>query len=274
MPTKFVERLQMIQQQQGSWVCVGIDPDPEKLPFNIPATPEGFLNFSRQIVEATAPFVCIFKPNQGFWAAIGAEEELAQLIHYIQEKYGLLVILDAKRNDIGNSAKMYAMEAFGRYGADAVTVNPYLGTDGVVPFTEHVYRGVFILCRTSNKSAVEFQGQKVMLPDAPSPLYLKVAGEAVKWNQGFDNVGLVVGATYPGELQEVRSIVGPAMPILIPGIGKQGGDLEKTLAANGRGLAVVNSSREIIYASREEDFAAAAARKAQELRDQINQLAL
>jgi orotidine-5'-phosphate decarboxylase len=259
MSMTFAERLARAQQTSGSLVCVGLDPDPAKLPKDLSAggnpgdgTAAGdgtalLYAFNRRIVDATAGVAAAYKPQIAFYSALGAEDQLVASIRYIRERApAALVILDAKRNDIGNTAEAYAREAFERYGADAVTVNPYMGEDSVRPFLARPDRGAILLCRTSNPGAKDFQD----LPVDGLPLYRRVAERAAEhWNQ-HRNLMLVVGATYPREMADLRRAHAD-VPFLVPGIGAQGGDLEATLAAGlddrGSGL-LINSSRGIIYA--------------------------
>ena len=263
----FAERLGRAQRTSGSLVCVGLDPDLAKLPRELASGPEPLLAFNRRIVDATAEFAAAYKPQIAFYSALGKEAELAASISYIRERAPhALVILDAKRNDIGNTAEAYASEAFDRYGADAVTVNPYMGEDSVRPFLARPDRGAILLCRTSNPGARDFQDLLVEDPGgAPLggtplggtppggtrlPLYRRVAERADRyWNEA-KNLMLVVGATYPAEMAELRR-AHPSLSFLVPGIGAQGGDLDSTLAAGlnseGAGL-LINSSRGIIYA--------------------------
>lgn len=249
MTLTFAERLARAQLVSGSLLCVGLDPDLPKLPRDLGS--EGgaapLLAFNRRIVDATADLAAAYKPQIAFYSALGAENELLASIRYIRERApSALVILDAKRSDIGNTAEAYAREAFERYGADAVTVNPYMGEDSVLPFLSRPDRGAILLCRTSNPGAKDFQDLKV----DGLPLYRRVAQRAAQdWNrQG--NLMLVVGATYPREMAELR-LAHPELSFLVPGIGAQGGDLESTVAAGldarGAGL-LISSSRNIIYA--------------------------
>jgi orotidine-5'-phosphate decarboxylase len=247
MSTTFADRLNRAQRESGSLVCVGLDPDPAKLPLDMAAEPEPFLAFNRRIVDATAHLAAAYKPQMAFYSALGKERELVDSIRYIRERAPhAVVILDAKRNDIGNTAEAYAREAFDRYGADAVTVNPYMGEDSMRPFLARPDRAAIVLCRTSNPGARDFQD---LLIDG-LPLYRRVAERADRdWNAAR-NVMLVVGATYPAEMAELRR-AHPTLGFLVPGIGAQGGDLDTTLAAGldaqGTGL-LINSSRGIIYA--------------------------
>ncbi len=247
MSAPFADRLIRAQHVSGSLVCVGLDPDLSKIPRDIAAAPEPFLAFNRRVIDATADLAAAYKPQIAFYSALGKEAELEASIRYIREcAPHALIILDAKRNDIGNTAAAYAGEAFDRYGADAVTVNPYMGEDSVRPFLVRPDRGAIILCRTSNSGARDFQD---LLVDG-LPLYRRVAEHADRdWNQA-QNLMLVVGATYPDEMAELRR-AHPTLWFLVPGIGAQGGDLGKTLAAglneHGQGL-LINSSRGIMYA--------------------------
>ena len=250
-------------------VCVGLDPEPAKFPVHLRDRPDSVFEFTRAIIDATAQMVCCFKPQIAHFAALGAEYALQRCIDHIHENHpGIPVILDAKRGDIGNTAERYAIEAFDRYAADAVTLNPYLGRDSVQPFLDRADKGVVLLCRTSNKGAEDFQD----LDCGGRPLYQRVAETVARdWN-GNGNCLLVIGATWPRELAEVRALVGD-LPFLVPGVGAQGGDVEAVVnsgkTADGGGL-VISSSRAILYAGNGEDFADASRAAAQELRDTIN----
>jgi orotidine-5'-phosphate decarboxylase len=243
----FAERLSRAQKNSGGLVCVGLDPDLAKLPRDLVNEPEPLFAFNRRIVDATADLAAAYKPQIAFYSALGKEAALVASIRYIRERAPhALVILDAKRADIGNTAEAYASEAFERYAADAVTVNPYMGEDSVRPFLARPDRGAILLCRTSNPGARDFQD---LLVDG-QPLYKRVAERAAaEWN-AQQNLMLVVGATYPAEMAELRR-AHPQLSFLVPGIGAQGGDLDSTLAAGlnaaGAGL-LINSSRGIIYA--------------------------
>ena len=246
-------------------VCVGLDPQLDRLPPCIRSVEKPFLEFNKRIIDATLPHACAYKPQFAYYAAENRLDELAGTIAYLREVApDRVVILDAKRGDIGSTADQYALEAFFVYGADAVTVNPYMGGDTLVPFSRHVEKGVIVLCKTSNPGSAELQDLAL---ESGGPLYLEVARRAAKdWNSN-DNLCLVVGATYPKELASIRRTVGE-MPLLVPGIGAQGGDLEATLRSglckDGWGL-LINSSRGIIYASQGDDFAEAAGSAASEL---------
>ena len=252
-----------------SLVCVGLDPEIERFPQSLRNNTRAIFDFNRAIVDATADLVCAYKPQIAHYAAVGAEDQLQDTIRYIRERApGVPIILDSKRGDIGSTAEKYAREAFERYSADAVTVNPYLGRDSVEPFLAYADKGVVILCRTSNAGARELQDLEV----GGRKLYQIVADKvANEWNSR-GNCLLVVGATYPAELADIRARTG-AMTFLVPGIGAQGGDVEKAVQSgrrpDGRGL-VINSSRGILYASSGEDFAAAARRATLELRAAVN----
>ncbi|MDE2305294.1 MAG: orotidine-5'-phosphate decarboxylase [Gammaproteobacteria bacterium] len=247
MPTSFAERLERAQQSTRGLVCVGLDPDPSRLPVDLAGAERPLFEFNRRIVDATCAVAASYKPQIAFYSALGAEEELRASIAYVRERAPqALVILDAKRGDIGNTAEAYAREAFDRYDADAVTVNPYMGEDSILPFLARPDRGAIVLCRTSNSGARDFQDLEV----EGLPLYRRVAARAAAaWN-ARRNLMLVVGATYPREMADLRA-AHPELPFLVPGIGAQGGDLAATLAAgldaHGAGL-LINSSRAIIYA--------------------------
>ncbi|AUN93567.1 orotidine-5'-phosphate decarboxylase [Pseudazoarcus pumilus] len=265
----FMNALAERWQRADSLLCVGLDPDPARLPAHLHERPDAILAFCRDIVDATADAVCCFKPQIAYFAAARAEDQLEDLIRHIHERHpGIPVILDAKRGDIGSTAAQYAREAFRRYGADAVTVNPYMGRDSIEPYLEYADRGVILLCRTSNAGGSDLQ----FLDVGGEKLYERVARLAAdEWNAS-GNLGLVVGATFPDEIARVRQITGD-MPLLVPGIGAQGGDIAAVLAAgrsrDGTGL-IINSSRAILYAGDGEDFAAAARFAAQATRTAIN----
>lgn len=265
----FIEALNAAWAHNNSLLCVGLDPEPSRIPAHLQGQPDAIFEFCRQIVDATAPYACAFKPQIAYFAAHRAEAQLERLIAHIHADHpGLPVILDAKRGDIGSTAEQYAREAFERYRADAVTVNPYMGFDSLEPYLAYPDKGVIVLCRTSNPGGSDLQ----FLDVDGKPLYQTVARLASgPWNTS-GQIGLVVGATFPAEIAAVRGIVGD-MPLLIPGVGAQGGDVEATVKAgrtgNGTGM-MINSSRAIIYAGRDERFAAAAAAAAQNTRDSIN----
>ena len=270
----FMQALRARWEQADSLVCVGLDPEPEKFPQQFTDDPDAVFNFCRDIVDATAQYACSFKPQIAHFAALGAEDALARLIAHIHARHPAIpVILDSKRGDIGSTAQHYAIEAFDRYGADAVTVNPYLGRDSLQPFLDRADRGVVVLCRTSNPGAGDLQDLLVQAENGVArPLYQHVAEKvANQWNE-HGNCVLVVGATWPEQLREVRAIVGD-VPLLVPGVGTQGGDVAAVVTnaktRDGTGL-IVSSSRAILYASNGDDFAEAAADAARSLRDEIN----
>jgi orotidine-5'-phosphate decarboxylase len=259
-------------EKNDSLLCVGLDPEIERFPPHIAAAPSPIFQFNKAIIDSTRDLVCAYKPQFAHYAAYEAEAQLERTIEYVHRTCpGIPVILDGKRGDVGNTAERYAIEAFERYGADAVTVNPYLGGDSLEPFLRHADKGVVILCRTSNPGARDLQDLEV----GARRLYHVVAElAATRWN-GRGNCALVVGATYPRELAEVRRIVGE-MPLLLPGVGAQGADVAQAVengqTANGTGL-IVSSSRGILYGSARTggaDFAAAARAAAEALRAQIN----
>ena len=271
---EFMQALRQRWSNADSLVCVGLDPEPAKFPARFGSDPDAVFAFCRAIVDATAGHACAFKPQIAHFAALGAEDALTRLIAHIHAAHpGSPVILDAKRGDIGSTARHYAAEAFDRYAADAVTANPYLGRDSVQPFLDRADRGVVILCRTSNPGAADLQDLPVQAAGGTQrPLYQHVAETIARdWN-GHGNCALVVGATWPEQLREVRAIVGD-MPFLVPGVGAQGGDVEAVVrnarTADGTGL-MVSSSRAILYASQGDDFADAAAAAAQALKEQVN----
>ena len=271
----FMQQLRDRWNAANSLVCVGLDPEPAKFPARFAGDPDAVFAFCRDIVDATAGYVCCFKPQVAHFAALGAEDALERLVAHVHATQpGIPVILDSKRGDIGSTAQRYAIEAFHRYGADAVTANPYLGRDSLQPFLDRADRGVVILCRTSNPGARDLQDLVVSTGNggAGRPLYQHVAETVAReWN-GNGNCMLVVGATWPGQLREVRAIAGD-VPFLVPGVGAQGGDADAVVrsakTADGTGL-VVSSSRAILYASSGDDYAEAAAAAARDLRDTLN----
>ena len=273
MTPTFMQALRARWQSADTLVCVGLDPEPAKFPARFAGDPDAVFAFCRDIADATAEFACAFKPQIAHFAALGAEDALRRLIAHLHATHpGVPVILDAKRGDIGSTAQRYVAEAFERFDADAVTVNPYLGRDSVQPFLERADKGVVILCRTSNPGAGDLQDLPIAHAGSTRPLYQHVAETIARdWN-GHGNVSLVVGATWPEQLREVRAIVGD-MPFLVPGVGAQGGDVAAVVTnaktADGAGL-MVSSSRAILYASNGDDYADAAARQARTLRDAIN----
>lgn len=266
-----MEKLLVAARTNKSLLCIGLDPDPVLMPRT------SVLEFNRAIVDATSDLVCAYKPNLAFYEALGIEglKALEKTVAYIPD--AIPVIGDAKRGDIGSTAKAYARALFETIGFDAATVNPYLGYDSLEPFIEYVEKGVFIICRTSNVGSAHFQDlllseKSMKAQNVAKPLFEIVAQRSKEWNT-HGNVGLVVGATYPEELRRVRQLC-PDMPLLIPGVGAQGGDLASAVryGVDTRGeKAVISSSRQIIYAYRKaEDFAVAARSAALKLRDEIN----
>ena len=275
---KFNEKLINAARANQSWLCVGLDPDLSKIPSQFGGDADAILKFNRAIIESTSDLVCAYKPNSAFYEALGSRgwEILIETVKSIPRN--IPVILDFKRGDIGNTAKMYAKSAFEIIGADAVTVSPYLGSDSIEPFLQYPEKGVFILCLTSNSSRAEIQKKMVLLENPPSgegltphsmartfaeffnlsaiEVYKYVARLSKGWNKS-GNTGLVVGATSPEELEWVRSEIGEETAILVPGVGAQGGDLEAALRAgsNSRGeMAIINNSRGIIYAGKEDTY--------------------
>ncbi|MFQ6122153.1 MAG: orotidine-5'-phosphate decarboxylase [Dehalococcoidales bacterium] len=262
----FIEKLTKATQKNKSLLCVGLDPDLELMPDKV-----SVLEFNQAIIEATSDLVCAYKLNLAFYEVL-EDEGLNALKHTIKcIPEDIPVIGDAKRGDIGNTAKAYARSIFTNLNFDAATVNPYLGFDSIEPFIQYRDRGVFILCRTSNTGAVDFQDLRSEVEGSYRPLFEIVALKVSQWNT-YGNLGLVIGATYPEELRLIRQSH-PDIPILIPGVGAQGGDLASAVryGVDSKGeKAIINSSRQIIYASREKDFAQAARRATTELREQIN----
>ena len=269
MAQSYMAQLKARWHEHGTLVCVGLDPIPSRMPKAIQSQAHSILAFNQAIIDATHDLVCAYKPQIAHYAALGAEDQLAATIDYIHTEYpGIPVILDSKRGDIGSTAEQYALEAFVRYQADAVTINPYMGLDTIAPFTQYEDKGVIVLCRTSNTSATDLQDLTLA---SGEPLYVAVARLASSaWNK-HGNVNLVVGATAPAELAQVRAVVGD-MPLLVPGLGTQGGSAEAVLAAGltqrGDGL-IINSSRAILYASSDDNFATAARAETQSLKHLI-----
>jgi orotidine-5'-phosphate decarboxylase len=276
MKNTFIDQLNHAWHSQNSLLCVGLDPDLSKLPTPLKGLSihDAFYAFGKAIIDATTPHVCSFKPQIAYFAAHSAEDVLQDLIRYSHEQYPHIpVILDAKRGDIGSTATQYAKEAFERYRADAVTVNPYMGRDSVEPYLAYSDKGVIILCRTSNTGGSDVQFLNVQVGNETRPLYQHIAHlVAHEWNTS-GQCALVVGATFPDEIRKVRAIIGD-MPLLIPGIGAQGGDLKATLDA---GLThqntgvIINSSRAIIYAKDSEDYQTAMQQAAAQAQTDINQ---
>jgi len=268
---RFFDKLERAARKNGSLLCVGLDPDPALMPVDDACPPEARVAaFNRAIIEATRDYVCAYKPNLAFYEALGEKGYAALRETLAAIPADIPVIGDAKRGDIGNTAKAYARALFDELGFDAATVNPYLGGDAVEPFLERQEKAAFILCRTSNPGARDLQDLAVTDGDGTRPLFEVVAEMAARWNTR-GNVGLVVGATYPDELRRVRQLC-PDMTFLVPGVGAQGGDLAAVMAngldAKGGGL-IINVSRQVLYASKGADFAQAAGEAARRLRDDI-----
>ena len=262
----FQEKLKNAVVKNESMLCIGLDPDPKLMPI------EDIVEFNMAIIDATSDLVCSYKPNLAFYEAMGLKglEALQKTISFIPSN--IPIIGDAKRGDIGSTAQAYATALFRTWEFDAVTVNPFLGKDSVDPFLEYKDKGVFILCHTSNPGASDFQEINMENETKPRPLFEEIAKKSTEWNTNC-NVGLVVGATYPEQLKSIR-VISPEMPILAPGIGAQGGDLENTirygLNTKNEGL-IINSSRGIIFASKDKTSFPEEARKAAEkLRNEIN----
>ncbi|MEF8880186.1 MAG: orotidine-5'-phosphate decarboxylase [Candidatus Thermoplasmatota archaeon] len=266
----FKTKLTNISRKNDSILCVGLDVDRDKIPsflFNQYKNP--FFEFNKSIIDSTKDLVCAYKLNIAFYETLGSKgfDLLKKTVDFIPEE--IIIILDGKRNDIGNTARKYAESLYETYHGDAATVNPYLGIDGVKPFLGYKDKCSFILCRTSNPSATDFQDLIV----ENQPMFQKVAEKINEWNEINDNCGAVVGATYPQELKKIRKILGEEIPLLLPGIGKQGGDVEKTVkyGTNKKGeMAIINSSRGIIYAGKNQDFAEKSRQKTLGLKNQIN----
>ncbi len=270
MMSGFTDRLERASEAAKSLVCVGLDPDPARMPV------ASVYEFNRAIVDATAGLVCAYKPNLAFYEALGLPglQDLEKTVAHIRSAAPEAIIIgDAKRGDIGPSAQAYAKAMFEVWGFDAITINAWGGHDSVSPFLEDEDKGVFVWCRGSNPGSADFQDVQIVTEEGDMPLYRNMAIACREWDTK-GNLGLVVGATAPDQLREVRAAC-PAMPLLIPGVGAQGGALEAAvrLGADSRGrAALINSSRGIIYASNGTDFAQAAAREADKLRESINQV--
>src|SRR6266496_5573281 len=272
----FLEKLLMASRQQNSLLCVGLDPEPVRFPIELQkqSTAKAVVHFCQEIIGATAQYVCAYKPNLAFFEVLGPEG-----MHVFQEVLRAIpahipIIVDAKRGDLGNTARNYAATVFDVYDCDAVTVNPYLGYDSVAPFLAYEEKAVFFLCRTSNPSAHDFQDLLVCEEKGQvRPLYEEIAKHVQLWNR-IGNCGLVVGATYPQELNTIRSMC-PDMPILIPGVGAQGGNLGASVLAGvdvSGEKAIISVSRSILYAGEGEDYAVSAANEARKLRNRINEV--
>ncbi len=263
----FLERIAAVEKKNKSLLCVGLDPDPGRLPGHLAGVPDGIFQFCKGIVDATHDLVLAFKPQIAYFAAQGAEEQLRHLIAYIHETTEIPVILDAKRADITSTSKMYAEEAFDIYGADALTVNPYFGLDSLQPFLDYKDKGIIILCRTSNPGSAEIQN--IVSQDGETIYEVVARKSAGEWNM-HGNVLLVAGATHPDELRRIRKIVG-GMTLLIPGVGAQGGDIPALIESARGGGVIINSSRAVIYAGSGTDYAEAARAAALATRDAINE---
>ncbi|CAH0348108.1 orotidine-5'-phosphate decarboxylase [Aquabacterium sp. CECT 9606] len=274
----FTDQLQQAQRRNDSMLCVGLDPEPSRFPGAWKGQPDRIFDFCAAMVDATKDLVCAFKPQIAYFAGHGAESQLERLMAHIKRVAPHVpIILDAKRGDIGSTAEQYAREAFERYQADAVTLSPFMGFDSVEPYLRYPGKGVILLCRTSNPGGSDLQNQR--LADVPGQprLYEHLAALAQgPWNTN-GQVGLVVGATFPEEIARVRELA-PTLPLLIPGVGAQGGDAAATVKAGRRmaadgtvtGAIIVNSSRAVLYASAGDDFASAARRVAQDTRQALN----
>ena len=271
----FLDKLLAVSRQQNSLLCVGLDPEQERLPSRLcnMSVTRAVAYFCQAIIEATAPFVCAFKPNLAFFEVLGPEGMYVfqNVLKAVPEH--IPIIVDAKRGDLGNTARNYAAAIFDVYGCDAITVNPYLGHDSVAPFLAYEEKAIFFLCRTSNPGACDFQDLLVSEENGEKRLlYQVIAQRAQLWNS-FGNCGLVVGATYPQELKTIRSMC-PDMPILIPGVGAQGGNLEAAILAGvdvSGEKAIISVSRAILYAGNGDDYAVSAANEARKLRKRINE---
>jgi orotidine-5'-phosphate decarboxylase len=265
----FLEMLQDAQRRNGSMLCVGLDPEPARFPAQLKGDASKIYEFCARIVDATADLAIAFKPQIAYFAAHRAEGQLEELMEHIRRNAPQVpVILDAKRGDIGSTAEQYAKEAFERYGADAVTLSPFMGFDSIEPYLKYAGKGAFLLCRTSNPGGDDLQNQRLSSVEGQPLLYEHVARLAQgPWNVN-GQLGLVVGATYPAEIERVRAVA-PGLPLLIPGVGAQGGDAAATVKAGWRADApiVVNSSRAILYASAAAGYAEAARREARRTRD-------
>jgi orotidine-5'-phosphate decarboxylase len=275
---KFTHMLQTVARRQQSMLCVGLDPEPSKFPGAWKGDPERIFDFCAAIVDATRDLVCAFKPQIAYFAAHRAEDQLERLMAHIKRNApDVPVILDAKRGDIGSTAEQYAREAFVRYQADAVTLSPFMGFDSIEPYLSYADKGLILLCRTSNPGGSDLQAQRLVNDDgsAGERVFERVARLAAgPWNRS-GQLGLVVGATFPQELARVRELA-PTLPLLVPGVGAQGGDAAATVKAAvrpqlpGCGALIVNSSRAVLYASPGDDFAQAARDVARQTRDALN----
>ena len=270
----FLDMLRTAERQNGSMLCVGLDPEPTRFPGSLKGDASKIYDFCAAIVDATADLVIAFKPQIAYFAAHRAEDQLERLMAHMRKTAPQMpIILDAKRGDIGSTAEQYAKEAFERYDADCVTLSPFMGFDSIQPYLKYEGKGAFLLCRTSNPGGDDLQNQRLASVPGEPLLYEHIAALAQgPWNLN-GQLGLVVGATYPTEIERVRAVA-PVMPLLIPGVGAQGGDAMATVMAGWRGVAgqttapiIVNSSRAILYASASDDFVARARFEAQKTRD-------
>lgn len=262
----FVHKLTTATRQNDSLLCIGLDPDVKLMPAKV-----GILEFNREIIAATRDLVCSYKLNLAFYEALGTEgcDIIKATLESIPDN--IPVIADGKRGDIGNTSKAYATGLFDVLGFDAATVNPYMGYDSLEPFIDYWDKGIFVLCRTSNPGSADFQMVSCQVDGQTYRLFELVAARAAEWNK-YGNIGLVVGATYPEEIRDIR-VNYPSLPLLIPGIGPQGGDLASAVCfgidAHGE-RAIITSSRQILYASSGDDYAAAARKVAADIRQQLN----
>ena len=264
-----LDNLQKIQQKNRSMICLGLDLDPKKMPSEYAGSIKGMFDFAHRIIDATADLVCAYKPNLAFYEALGAEG--LSLLRLIRDRIpeDVPVIMDGKRGDIGNTAQYYAESLFERLRADWVTLSPYMGYDSLRPFLEYKEKGAFILCLTSNAGSKDFQ----LLEVGGKPLYAVVAERVNGWNKE-QNCGLVVGATHPSQLREIRQLAGD-MPLLIPGVGAQGGSLEEAATLGTDGfckLAIINVSRSVLYASNDKEFAQKARQELEKLNATVSSL--
>lgn len=261
----FFDSIKQQTSANASQLCIGLDTDPNKIPQILKNDPDPIFSFNREIIDATHDLVCCYKPQIAYYAAVGAEKSLEMTIQYIRDK-GVPVLLDSKRGDIGSTAEMYVEEAFERYGADAVTINPYMGMDSMEPFLARKDKGIFILCRTSNPGGTDLQNLTL---GSGLRVYEHVAKLAVEdWNEN-NNVGLVVGATRPDEISDIRKITGN-MPFLMPGVGAQGADVQALMEHGQGGPMIINSSRAVLYASNGSDFSIKAREVANATRIEVN----
>ncbi len=266
----FKEKLNELVAKKNSLVCVGLDSDLDRIPKFLWKEEDPLYIFNREIIRATSDFVTAYKPNIAFYESLGREGWvlLERTLELIPDD--VLVIADAKRGDIGNTARKYAETFFKSYDFDAVTVSPYMGFDSVTPFLDFSEKAVFILCLTSNPGSRDFQ---YIMGETNEPLFLSVARRTVEWNLEYGNCGLVVGATHPEDLGNIREAA-PGLPFLIPGVGSQGGNLKMAVQfgtdREGKG-ALINASRSVIYAAPDKNFADAARKSVLRLNEQINQ---